>query len=263
MAGAVPSALRLGGAKNKLLRAVADAQENFFKTLHKQQAVATTTPAATTVPPAFLRALAFREANLQEQINLANRTLNEDEKRLADITASVQNVTANIGILNATVAADKQLMTGTTSILTHIQTYNSRTILEGKYNNVAGKLAQANLTAKNISVAFGAAKGAKADTKSIEQKFEALNTTVLLNGSSVAELLNNFSQMEEVLSYNVSEYIYMTVERHTEDIFRNISQRFADMVESQTKAIKENRPCDIVNITLCNLTNATKAATSR
>lgn len=229
--------------------------------LHRAAATTTAAPKGTTVPPAFLAHLALREANLQEQIDRAKQTLGEAEWRLGNITASMNNVTAKLTAINVTLAGDSSLMTGTKSIIQNLNTLYSRQILEAKNNQVVAQIAAVNATAQNISVMFGAAKGKKPDTKDITAKFEALNTTVLLNGSSVEAVLDNFSKMEATLAFNVSEYVHHVVERHTEEVFRNISAKFSDVLAKNTKSLDAGRPCDLVpNMTLCkNQTNATTA----
>lgn len=236
MVAAVPLALRQGGAEdNRLLSAP-----------------------ATTVPPALIYAVAFREANLQEQINRAKQTLEEDERRLDHITAATTNVTNKLAQITATVAADQSLMTGTSSIITNLQTHYSRQLLETKYNATLARMTAGNLTLQNVSETFTGAKGKKTDTTDINKQVQALNETVTLKGADVAEVLDNFSKIEDVLSMNVSEFVKWTVERNTEDVFRNISNKFSNLVGANAKLMNAGKYCDIVpNITLCNKTNAT------
>jgi len=251
--GAVPSAHRQRGTLDNVLH------QSFGQRL----AVATVAQATTTVPPALLHALAFREANLQEQIDRANQTLRESEKRLADILASMGNVTVSLKQLNATVDADKILMNGTSSIITDLNMHYSRAILEEGLNATKTKLAAINKTAQNISAVFGANKGAAPDTTDINKKFEDLKATVLLNGTEVAKVLHNFSKIEDVLQYNVSEWINISIEHQIDGVFDNISEKFAQLINGQAKSLKE-RPCDLVpNITNCkNRTNSTAAAST-
>jgi len=251
-ARAVPLAHRRGGTLDKVL------YQRFAKTSRQKVG------ATTTVPPAFLHALAFREANLQEQIDRANQTLHDAEKRLSEITSGMTNVTALIKKINATVNADKSLMNGTSSIIKNLQTQYSGVILEGKLNATKARLAAINATAQNISTIFGANKGAKADHTDINKKLKDLNEIILLNGSQVEEVLNNFSKMEKVLRYNVSEWIEVSMEHQVDGVMDNISERFASLVKSQGTSLKE-RPCDLVpNITNCvnSTANATKASTA-
>jgi len=220
--------------------------------------------ATTTVPPAFLRNLAFREANLQEQIDRAKQTLQEAEWRLGNITASMSNATVALQSINNTVKSDQSLMNGTSSLIANLRTHYTRSILEGKYNNTQNQLKLLNKTAQNVSTQFGAAKGSAASTKDISATLEALKRTVLLNGSAVNQVLKNFSKMEDVLSMNVSEYIKWRVERDGEDVFRHIEAKFEVLLKNQTEALKQGRECDLVpNITECknSTANTSKAKT--
>eukprot|EP00746_Dinoflagellata_sp_MGD_P000028 gnl/MRDRNA2_/MRDRNA2_100052_c0_seq1.p1 gnl/MRDRNA2_/MRDRNA2_100052_c0~~gnl/MRDRNA2_/MRDRNA2_100052_c0_seq1.p1 ORF type:complete len:290 (+),score=39.24 gnl/MRDRNA2_/MRDRNA2_100052_c0_seq1:92-961(+) len=244
---AVPLVFRQGGTRN----------DGLYRKL-----LATTTPAPTTVPPAFLANLAFREANLQEQIDRARRTLQEGEWRLGNLTASMGRANASLKVITNTVSYDNTLMNGTKSIITNLVTHYSRNILEGKYNQTQALLKSINATAQNISQVFGAAKGQAASTKDVNKTIADLEVTILLNGTAVNEVLTNFSKMEEVLSHNVSEYVKWRVNRDGEDVFRHISAKFEDLLNNQTNALKAGRLCDLVpNITECNKTNATSATT--
>lgn len=247
-ARAVPLAIRHGGTLDKGL----------LQTLG-QKAVA-----VTTVPPALLYSLAFRETNMLEQINRAKQTLQEAEWRLGNITASMANATVKLTSINASLAIDTTLMNSTRSTMENMKVNLSRDVLEGKYNATMARLDTMNKSAQNISVTFGAAKGAKPDTKDIDAKFEALNMTVLLNGTAVNRVLTNFSRLETAISFNVTEYVKWMVGRETEAVFQHVGNRFGELVENGTKSLKD-RPCDLIpNETLCmNQTNASTAAAAK
>merc|ERR1719161_2982098 len=99
-----------------------------------------------------------------------------------------------MGTISNTVTADKALMSGTSSIIANLQAHYSREILEGKYNATQTRFALANATVKNVSAVFnGGSKGG--DTKDINTKVDDLKKLILLNGSDVAELLDNFTKM--------------------------------------------------------------------
>jgi len=226
--------------------------------LYEKLAARSTIAATTTIPPAFLSNLAFREANLQEQIDRAKRTLQEGEWRLGNITASMANANVSLKALTSTLSYDKTLMNGTKSIITNLVTHYSRNILETKYNNTQTLLKSLNASAQNISKVFGAAKGKAASTKDINKTMEDLRVTILLNGTAVSQVLANFSKMEDILSHNVSEYVKYMVNRDGEDVFRHIGSKFEELLNNQTRAIKAGRLCDLVpNMTECNKTKKT------